>query len=84
MSSRGKERGRKKSQADSVLTLEPQHGTQSYDPEITTRAETKSQLPNLLTQLGPPQDFVLGKNYFFNVLHYVKYDKCNQGVNKKM
>lgn len=58
---RGRSGGRN-SQADSTISMEPQHRAQPQDPETTIQVETKSQLLNLC-YLGDPKTYLIsGKN----------------------
>lgn len=71
---RGGADGERESQADSPLSVDPDVA-QSQDPEIKTRAKTKSQMLNLLSHPGAPSFITLTsllQQYFCAVLCCVR------------
>lgn len=53
----------RESQAGSMPSMEPQAGSQSYDPEIMTWAKIKSWMLNWLSHSGTPQKIHFRVNY---------------------
>ena len=57
MSRRRERQSKRESQAGFLLSMEPNSRVErSPDPEITTCAQTKSQMPNQMSYQGAPED----------------------------
>ena len=70
---RGREGGGKESQADSILSVEPDTGLELNDPKIMTWAKTKSQTLNQLKQPGAPEPSVFNQPSHIGFLGYFQF-----------